>query len=137
MERGLLWLPLLIVFSWLAWQGWNEYQKLEAYQNWAKDYDRSKFDIYAVLGQKDDQITWGVPTRKGPVDLLSLSLKDVQTVQLKVDQQVVDWDAPPEKGRAIVLELTRKDSAPPVQIPFTEIPLAAAWGKHLQQSLEP
>ncbi len=136
MERGLLWLPLLIVFSWLAWQGWNEYQKLEAYQNWAKDYDRSKFDIYAVLGQKGDQITWGIPTRKGPVDLLSLSLQDVQAVQLKVDQQVVDWDTPPAKGRAIILELTRKDTDSPAQIPFTEIPLAAAWGKHLQQSLE-
>ncbi|MCF3606421.1 hypothetical protein L2E81_07160 [Planktothrix agardhii 1033] len=38
MERGLLWLPLLAIFIGLAWSGWNEYQKLEAYQAWARWY---------------------------------------------------------------------------------------------------
>ena len=50
MERGLLWLPLLAVFFWLAWSGWNEYQKVEAYRRWAADYDKAKYDLYAVLG---------------------------------------------------------------------------------------
>ena len=52
MARGLLWLPLLVAFIWLAWSGWNEYQKLEAYKIWAEDFDNAKFDIYAVLGKK-------------------------------------------------------------------------------------
>lgn len=59
MERGLLWLPLLAVFIWLAWQGWNEYQKVEAYQNWAKHFERAKYDIYAVLAQNGSNLTWG------------------------------------------------------------------------------
>jgi hypothetical protein len=50
----LLWFPLLAVFIGLAWAGWNEFQKLEVYKSWAAQFDRAKFDIYAVLGQKDD-----------------------------------------------------------------------------------
>jgi hypothetical protein len=63
MERGLMWLPLLALFGWLAWAGWREFQKVEAYEAWAQDFDRHKYDIYAVLGQKDDRLVWGKPTR--------------------------------------------------------------------------
>ncbi len=62
MERGLIWLPLLGLFIWLAWQGRNEFQKVEAYQNWAKQFEKSKYDIYAVLGQNGNELTWGKPT---------------------------------------------------------------------------
>ncbi|MEO1466231.1 MAG: hypothetical protein AAFR89_08365, partial [Cyanobacteria bacterium J06633_1] len=80
MERGLLWLPLLVAFFWLAWSGWNEYQKLEAYKVWAENFDNAKFDIYAVLGKKAQQITWGKPTRKGMVELKSFSLDNVEDI---------------------------------------------------------
>ena len=53
MERGLLWLPLLFAFFWLAWQGSREFKKVQAYQEWALSFDKAKYDIYAVLGQKD------------------------------------------------------------------------------------
>ena len=65
MERGLLWLPLLVAFFGLAWSGWNEYQKIEFYKQWAEKFERHKYDIYAVLGQQGDRLTWGQPTRKG------------------------------------------------------------------------
>ena len=45
MERGLLWLPLLGVFIWLSWAGWNEYQKLEAYRAWAESFELSLIHI--------------------------------------------------------------------------------------------
>ena len=69
MERGLLWLPLLAVFIGLAWAGWNESQKVEAYRVWAKPFAKVKYDIYAVLGQNGTHLTWGKPTRKGIVNL--------------------------------------------------------------------
>lgn len=52
MERGLLWLPLLVLFFWLAWSGKKEYDKVQAYQAWAEQFDKSKYDIYSVLGKK-------------------------------------------------------------------------------------
>ncbi|MBD2576265.1 hypothetical protein [Oscillatoria sp. FACHB-1406] len=130
MERGLLWLPLLVLFFWLAWAGWNEYQKLEAYRGWAESFDRAKYDIYAVLGQKDDTITWGKPTRKGPIDLQSFSLKDVELVRVLVGERAIDWDAPPARGSAAI-EFQFANAKPAVQIPFTEIPLALQWAKFL------
>jgi hypothetical protein len=135
MERGLLWLPLLVVFFWLAWTGWNEYQKIEAYRRWAESFDRAKYDIYAVLGQKGKNLTWGKPTRSEPVEVQTVSLDRVDSISLLVDGRPVELDALPERGKsaAIALNLT---GAEIVQIPFTEIPLAAQWTKYLQQELE-
>lgn len=136
MERGLLWLPLLALFIWLTWQGRNEYQKVEAYQNWAKQFERAKYDIYAVLAQNGSDLTWGKPTRTGPIDLKTFSLKDVQSIRLVVDEKPVSLETPPSKGRAIALEFIFSDPSTTVRIPFTEIPLASEWEKYLQQELQ-
>lgn len=136
MERGLFWLPLLIIFFWLAWQGSKEFQKVEAYRSWAEQFDRAKYDIYAVLGQKGNNITWGKPTSKGPTQLQTFSLIDVKNIQLVVNNEVVNLETPPEKGRSIALKFNFAESSSPVLIPFTEIPLAAEWGKFLQGVLQ-
>lgn len=136
MARGLLWLVLLAVFIWLAWQGRNEYQKVEAYRNWAQQFERAKYDIYAVLGQNGSNLTWGKPTPDGPIQLNTFSLKDVQAIRLLVDNQPVETAAPPSKGREISLEFVFADPAASVRVPFTEIPLAAEWGKYLQTNLQ-
>jgi hypothetical protein len=134
MERGLLWLPLLFAFFWLAWQGSQEYQKLEAYRLWAEQFERAKYDIYAVLGQKGNDITWGKPTTKGLINLETFSLLDVQEIRFLVNGNAVDIENPPQKGRQIELEflLTNKS----IRVPFTEVPLAAKWGKFLQETLK-
>lgn len=136
MERGLLWLPLLAAFIWLAWSGWNEYQKIEAYRNWATQFERAKYDIYAVLGQNGSDLTWGKPTRQGPVELKTFSLKDVEAIRLLVDDRVADLEIPPNQGKAIALEFLFLESIASVKVPFTEILLAAQWGKFLQQELQ-
>jgi hypothetical protein len=136
MERGLLWLPLLAAFFWLAWAGWNEFQKVEAYGQWATQFERAKYDIYAVLGQKDSDLIWGKPTRKGPIDVETFSLKEVKAIRLLVDAQLVDMEKPPRRGRAIALEFLFPEPKASIQVPFTEISLAAEWGKFLQQELQ-
>jgi hypothetical protein len=135
MERGLLWLPLLAFFIGLAWIGWREFQKVEAYQTWAKQFDRAKYDIYAVLGQKGDDLTWGKPTRQGPIDLETFSLQSVESINLQVNGQPASLDDPPIKGRA-ELEFVCRDRSYPRCIPFTEPSLAAKWGQHLLKELE-
>ena len=137
MESGLFWLVLLVVFICLAWLGGLEYQKIEAYQAWAQQFERAKYDIYAVLGQNGHDLTWGKPTRKGPVSLITFSLEQVQKIDLQVDDQPVDLESPPTKGRIVALEF--QFAAPGsnrMRVPFTEIPLAVRWAKHLQQCLQ-
>ncbi len=135
MERGLLWLPLLFAFFWLAWQGSQEFKKVEAYRVWAEQFDKAKYDIYAVLGLKDNNITWGKPTTKGMVQLETFSLDDVVNIQLVVNDKPVDIEQPPERGRGIALEFIFSEAGKWVRIPFTEVPLAANWGKYLQKKL--
>jgi len=131
MERGLLWLPLLIVFFGLAWAGWNEAQKVAAYERWAANFDRAKYDIYAVLGQKDDYLTWGKPTRGEPVNLETFSLRMVRQILLSVDGKAVDrMGELPARGRASLI-FKLDDRA--IDVPFTDISLAARWSDFLEQ----
>ena len=132
MERGLLWLPLLVVFFWLAWSGWNEYQKVEAYKIWAEDFDNAKFDIYSVLGKKDNQVTWGKPTRQGMIDIETFSLEDVQEICLLVNNCMVELDGLPAKGKTAI-QFSFEHQAT-IKIPFTDISLAAKWCNYLQES---
>lgn len=134
MERGLLWLPLLVAFIWLAWSGRNEYQKLEAYKIWAADFDNAKFDIYAVLGRKERQITWGKPTRKGMMELKSFSLDEVEQINLLVSDRLVDADLEnlPTQGKpSLEFDLHNQTS---IRIPFTDILLAAKWRNYLREA---
>ncbi|MBE9031416.1 hypothetical protein IQ266_16905 [filamentous cyanobacterium LEGE 11480] len=136
MERGLLWLPLLGLFFGLAWAGWNEYTKLEAYKVWATSFDRAKYDIRAVLGQSGMEMTWGVPDRSAPKDIQTFSLRDVEKIQLVVDGVVSDWQNPPTQGKKIALKFLRKAAQEPVNVPFTQIDLAARWATALQKDLK-
>jgi hypothetical protein len=136
MIHGLFWLPLLVAFFWLARQGAREYQKIETYRVWAEQFDRAKYDIYAVLGQKDDLMTWGKPTTKEMVDLQSFSLKDVEYIHLLVDDKIIDTENLPQKGKAIALEFSLPQNNKAIRVPFTEVALAAQWGKFLQGELE-
>ncbi|HBE20345.1 MAG TPA: hypothetical protein DEG17_24700 [Cyanobacteria bacterium UBA11149] len=133
MIHGLMWFPLLGFFIWLAWLGWHEYQKVEVYRNWAKEFERAKYDIYAVLGQKNSDLTWGKPTPSGIVNLQTFSLKDVTKIRLLVDSQKVELETPPSRGKAIALEFILPEPTTSIQVPFTEIPLAVKWGKFLQE----
>ncbi|MGB3311767.1 MAG: hypothetical protein WBG32_12385 [Nodosilinea sp.] len=134
MERGLLWLPLLAVFIGLAWAGWHEYQKVQAYEAWAEEFDRSKYDIKAMLGQRGDDLTWGRPTRQGPIDLTTLPLQAITDLRLEINGQPVVDEAQLAKGK-IELALATASGAT-YRIPFTDSDLALRWEKALHQSLQ-
>ena len=135
MERGVLWLPLLAVFIGLAWAGWDEYQKVQAYQVWSVDFERSKYDIRAALGQAGTLLTWGRPTRQGPVNTTSLCLTEVTAMDLEVDGERVSPEQDLPRRGAVALVLTTGQGAKFV-IPFTDADLARRWQKVLQQLLE-
>lgn len=130
MARGLIWLPLLALFIWLTWSGWQEYQKVEGYRIWSEQFDKAKYDIYSVLGQKAKNITWGQPTAKGIKDLQTFSLEDVQHIRLLVSGKVVDWDNLSKQDKA-ALEFQLTEQKERITIPFTDSTLASQWGKYL------
>lgn len=129
MIHGLLWLPLLAAFIGLAYAGWNEYQTLETYRRWAEPFGRAKYDIYSVLGQKEDVLTVGKATRKAVTETESFSLKSVKDIRLLVNDQAVDLNAPPSKGKTIALAFELNDRT--IEVPFTQVGLAAKWGEVL------
>jgi hypothetical protein len=134
MERGLMWLPLLGIFIWLARAGSNEYQKIEAYKRWAVGFDRCKYDIYAVMVLKDRQISWGKPTKFEPKDLQTFDLDRVSRVRLVVDNRTVDLNDLPATGKKINLQFQLIDGET-IDIPFTEIPMAAEWADFLGNAI--
>ncbi len=130
MERGLLWLPLLIIFGILAYLGWVDYQKVEAYRHWARHFEQTKYDVLAVLGLQGQTLTWGRPERQGPTQLYSVSLTEVTDIQLSVDQNRFSWPtAQPPQGQTIQLVLLPQDHT----IPFTDLNLAVEWWAMLKK----
>jgi hypothetical protein len=145
MERGLLWLPLLGLFIGLAWAGWNEYRKIEAYRVWGKTFDPVKYDIYAMAGQRDQTLTWGRPTRQGPIDQQTVALDTVQAIDLYGGDRPVPKDAELPRGCTICLRLTVAPEIEPealakpspsqyYDIPFTDLALAQQWLEQLAGS---
>jgi hypothetical protein len=102
---------------------------------WAKEFDRCKYDIYAVLGLKGKDITWGKPAKNSPIDLQTFSLDRVSDVRMIVDERTVDLDRLPDRGKSIAIQFNFKDSANPISIPFTEISLAGEWTQLLQEEI--
>jgi len=136
MKHALAWLPLLAAFFWLAWQGYQEYHKVKAYRTWAQQFERAKYDIYAVLGQKGNQITWGKPTIKGPTQLETFALTDVQQIRLLINREEADIAKLPEKSRNIQLEFSFPEPKKPILIPFTQIYMAVEWCKYFHLALK-
>lgn len=133
MARGLVWLSLLIVITILFWVGWREYQKVEGYRIWSQQFDKAKYDIYAVMGLKDKQITWGKPTPKGIIGLETFSLQDVKNIELKLGDCLVNPNnLPSEKSKdtpQLLFNFIEENKV--IQIPFTELELAAQWQQFL------
>ena len=145
MIHGLMWFPLLGIFIGLAYAGWNDYQRLEAYKLWAVEFERAKFDVRSALGQRGRELTWGKPTRQGPVNLQTVSLDAIQQLRVRLDQELIDPVAiapealennPYPNRKLIAIELTLEaDSGTdaPMTIPFTDSVLAIRWGQALQK----
>ena len=136
MVHGLLWLPLLVFFFWITWAGWNEYQKVETYKQWATQFERAKYDIYAALGQSDRTLTWGLPTRQGVIDLHKAELNHIHTIDLLIkgdDTFTQNVKGIAKKGEAVI-QLNLEDGTTP-QIPFTDATLAKQWHEFLVQHL--
>ena len=132
-----MWLPLLGAFIWLARAGANEYQKLEAYKLWAAGFDRYKYDIYSVIGIKDRDLSWGKPTKGEPKDLQTFSLDRVKHIELIIDNKPVDLANLPTSGKQVNIQLQLTDTDEPIEIPFTEVQMAADWTKFLQKTIDP
>jgi len=139
-----MWLPLLAIFIGLAWAGRNEYQKVEAYRDWADGATRAKYDVRAALIQKDKQLLWGRPTRSGIVDLQTFDLQclNPEAIAVIVDGDAIALENPPDRGKTVLLRLTQDMGSPQSgettgSIPFTDITLAVQWANALRQNAIP
>ena len=136
-----MWLPILGAFVWLARAGSDEYHKLEVYKRWAVGFDRCKYDIYAVIGIKNREISWAKPHQKELKEIQTFSLDRVQQVQLVVDGKPIPIEQYAGKLDNLAVSGNRAsiqlllDHSEVVNIPFTEIPMAAEWVEFLTSEI--
>jgi hypothetical protein len=132
MERGLLWLPTLAVFIWLARLGYREYRQIEAARTWAAGGERWKYDIYAVIRYQDRQLAWGKPAvGKDPTDIQRVNLDRIDRVELVMDDKAIDLADIPTRGKSIAVKLYLNSPAETASIPFTSSSIAAEWVEFL------
>ena len=134
MIQGLLWLPLLMVFFALAWAGKREFKKIEVYRQWSSSFSNAKYDIYSVLGVKEEVLVWGKPTYKGIVEEQTIPLNQITDVKLISQGKIVNLTDINLTGSAsISLSLKNGDS---IVIPFTQISLAAQWARDIEEKIK-
>lgn len=132
MSRGLMWLPLLAIFSWLAWAGRREFLQVEAYKHWAKGFERHKYDIYAVLGQQGDRLTWGIPTTGEPQQLKTITFGEINQIQILLDQVAYTTMPANLVPRHIAIQF---NGDPNLVIPFTDLAIASQWFTYLRTKI--
>lgn len=135
MENGFQWLPVLVFSGWLAWTGWNEYGKRISYRRWSRKFDKTKYDVYAVLGKCGEDLTWGKPTPTGTVEMKTFSLRNVKAIRLTVDDRAIDLEKLPTKGFALI-EFLIPEPKTVIKVPFANVKEAAEWTKYLQEELQ-
>jgi hypothetical protein len=132
MEKGLLWLPLLFIFTGLAWAGRREFQKIEVYRQWSSSFEQAKFDIYSVLGLKDGLLIYGKPTYQAIIDEKIIFIEQIKSVELLQDNKVITDFQEDKSNRSGFLCIFFKDSSDTFLIPFTELSLASKWKDQIQ-----
>jgi hypothetical protein len=129
------WLPAIVFSLWLGWTGWNEYSKKASYRRWSKQFDKTKYDVYAVLGKRGSDLTWGKPTSSKPIEMNSFSLNNVKAIRLTVDDRETELEKLPSKGLALV-EFLILEPKTVIKVPFADIKEAAEWTKYLQEECQ-
>ena len=87
------------------------------------------------MGLKEREISWGKPTKTEP-KVQTFSLDRVKQIQLVIDNNSIDLASLPASGKKINLQFQFTD-ADDINIPFTEVPMAAEWTKFLKSSIAP
>lgn len=131
MERGLLWLPLLVLFFWLAWSGKKNMIKFRLIKHGQNNLISPNMTFIQCWGKKGDLITIGIPTNQGIKEQKTFSLQNLSQLNLLVKNQVVDVDNLPEKGEA-TLQFSLKENQT-IDVPFTDINIASQWLKYLKK----
>jgi hypothetical protein len=126
------WLPAIVFSMWLGWTGWNEYSKRSSYRRWSKQFDKTKYDVYSVLGKYGEELTWAKPTSSGPIEMNSFSLRNVKAIRLTVDDRPIELDKLPSKGFALI-EFLIQDPKTVIKVPFADLKEAAEWTRDLQE----
>ncbi len=116
------------------WTSWNEYQKRASYRRWSKQFDKTKYDVYAMLGKYGSELTWAKPSAAGPIEMNTFSLRNVKAIRLTVDNQTVELEKLPSKGLALI-EFLIPEPKTVIKVPFADIKEAAEWTQDLQQEL--
>lgn len=127
-----MWLPLLAIFVGLAWAGRREFLKVEAYKKWAVNFERHKYDIYAVLGQRGDRLTWGMPTLAAPKNLKTITFGEIHSLWFVLDRVAYDRLPQDIRPRSIAIQL---NGDPNLLVPFTDLAIAEQWFAYLQAKI--
>ncbi len=134
MAHGLIWSALLLLLVWLTWSGKREYDKLQRYQEWARQFEKSKYDIYAVLGKKGDLLVVGIPTPRGITEEKTVYLSRLKAVELYWKKQLLSPGQQIPEGGEGLLKLVLEEET--VEVPFTDIKIAARWRDYLSSLVE-
>ena len=130
MLHGILWLPLIFIFTLLTALGWLERRRQNLFRNWASGSELCKLDSSGAAFLKDGKLTWSAFEAGEFKEKDSFIIKKLELVELMA---LTSGEAPltnESQGKCI---LRLVGSGREMDVPFSDADRAREWMDQLME----
>ena len=130
MSHGILWLPLIFIFTLLTALGWLERRRQNLFRNWAKGSELCKLDSSGAAFLKDGKLTWSAFEAGEFKEKDSFIIKKLELVELMA---LTSGEAPLTNESQGKCRLRLVGSGREMDVPFSDADRAREWMDQLME----
>lgn len=130
MLHGILWLPLIFIFTLLTALGWLERRRQNLFRNWASGSELCKLDSSGAAFLKDGKLTWSAFEAGEFKEKDSFIIKKLELVELMA---LTSGEAPLTNESQGKCRLRLVGSGREMDVPFSDADRAREWMDQLME----
>ena len=130
MLHGLLWLPLLFIFTLLTALGWLERRRQSLFRDWANGAELCKLDSSSAASLKNGKLTWSAFEAGEFKEKDSFVIKKLELVELMA---LTSGEAPLTNESQGKCRLRLVGDGKEMDVPFSDAELARKWMDQLME----
>ena len=130
MLHGILWLPLIFIFTLLTALGWLERRRQNLFRNWASGSELCKLDSSGAAFLKDGKLTWSAFEAGEFKEKDSFIIKKLELIELMA---LTSGEAPLTDESQGKCRLRLVGSGREMDVPFSDADRAREWMDELMQ----
>ena len=130
MSHGLLWLPLIFIFTLLTALGWLERRRQNLFMNWANGSELCKLDSSGAASLKDGKLIWSAFEAGEFKDKDCFIIKKLELIEL---MSLTSGEAPLTSESQGKCRLRLVGNGKEMDVPFSDAERAREWMDQLME----